>query len=52
MTEVGFVTGAGVVAVGMGDDCFVDRLPGIDVKPARGAVEPLIGEFYDLPHCC
>jgi hypothetical protein len=41
--EIGGAARAGVIAVGVGDERAIDRLPWIDVKPSCRAEKPLPG---------
>jgi hypothetical protein len=43
MADVNLRAEARVVGMGMGDDGAGNRAPGIDVKVARGAIEPAFG---------
>ena len=43
MADINIRTEARVVGMRVGDDCARDRAPGIDVKIARGAIEPAVG---------
>jgi hypothetical protein len=45
MTEVGFTSPPGMVAVRMCDNGPVYSLPGINVEIAGGAVQPFIGKL-------
>ena len=45
MTEIGFASPTGMVAVGMSDDGPVNTTPGINVKIAGRAIEAFVGKF-------
>jgi hypothetical protein len=46
VAEIGLATGAGMIAMGMGDHRFFNRLPGIYVEFAWLAVETFICKGY------
>jgi hypothetical protein len=45
MTQIGFTAESCVVTMGMRDHCFINRLPGVNIKIARTAVQAFIREF-------
>ena len=48
MAEVMPAANPGMIAMGMGDDGPVNRVPGINVKSALGAEQSPFGELYEL----